>query len=297
MNKLLLTAALALALVPSAHGQAAASTPTPTPPASPLGDLKVSGDFDYESEYVYRGKKVTNSAFQPSVNGAETVYGGSLNEYIWTSQPIGRAGGGGGSGATAGPNENNEIDIGLYWQHSVPGVDALTGEIGWQQYWYPDLGGFNPPNGLASRTEEFHIGGIYDTTNLIPGKINLSPTLKYYHDVILDSNTITGAINYSWDLSDNVLKGLSLNPTFTLGYTDLGRSFGDVAGQNWKDSWSFWELDLELDYVLGNSTTAYIAGHYAGNNDGTTGGFNGGNPNAPGSDNDLWFGLGVKWNM
>jgi predicted porin len=289
MNKLLLTAALALALVPNAHGQAAASS-------GPLGDLKVSGDFDYESQYVFRGKKITNSAFQPSVDFSKTVADGTLKAYVWTSQPIGRAGNPSSTfpSTTVGPNQNNEIDIGAYWQHSIPGVDSLTGEVGYQMYWYPDLGGAP----VASRTHEFHVGAIYDTTNVL-NKINLSPTVYLYHDVILDSNTITGAISYSWDLSDSVTKGLSLNPTATIGWTGAHRSFGDVSGQNWGNSYSFWELDLELDYVLSSNTTVYVAGHYAGNNDGTRGGFGGvaSNPNAPGSQNQLWLGLGVKWNM
>jgi predicted porin len=290
MNKLLLTAALALALVPNAHGQAAASTPPP----SPFGDLKVSGDFDYESQYVFRGKKITNSAFQPSVDFTKTVSDGTLKAYVWTSQPIGRAGNPSSTfgSTTVGPNQNNEIDIGAYYDHSIPGVDSLTGELGYQMYWYPDLGGVN----AASRSHEFHIGAIYDTTSVL-NKINISPTVMLYHDVILDSNTITGAISYSWDLSDSVAKGLSLNPTFTLGWTGAHRVFGDITGPNWNNSYSFWELDLELDYALSSNTTLYVAGHYAGNDDGTTNGLGGGNPNAPGSQNQLWLGLGVKWNM
>jgi len=292
MNKLLLTAALALSLIPSAHGQAAASTP-----ASPFGDLKVSGDFDYESQYVFRGKKITNSAFQPSVNFAKTVMDGSLNAYLWTSQPIGRAGTG------AGPNQTNEIDIGAYWQHSVPGVDNLTGEVGVQMYWYPDVGGNAPaagPGGIVnplSRSYEFHVGAIYDTSSVL-NKVNLSPTVKWYHDVVLDSNTFTAGISYSWDLSDSVTKGLSLNPAFTLGWTGINRVFGDESGgPNWKNSYTFWELDLELDYVLSSNTTLYVAGHYAGNNDSSANGIAGSNPQFPGSDSSAWVGLGVKWNM
>ncbi|HVY69933.1 MAG TPA: hypothetical protein VHH73_08380, partial [Verrucomicrobiae bacterium] len=80
MNKTLLTALLALSLVGNAHGQAA---------AGPLDDLTVSGAFDYESQYVFRGKKITQSAFQPSVSFAKPVSDGTLNAFVWTSQPIG----------------------------------------------------------------------------------------------------------------------------------------------------------------------------------------------------------------
>jgi hypothetical protein len=285
MNKTLLTAALALSLASSVYGQAAAAS------SGPLSDLTVSGSMDYESQYIFRGKKVTNSAFQPSVNFAYPVQGGSLNVYMWTSQPIGRQ-------SNGTPGGNNEIDTGLYWQHAIPGVDNLTGEIGYQMYWYPN-GGDGSFAAAAQRTHEFHVGALYDTTSLTSYKVNLSPKVYLYHDVILDSTTLTGSIGYTWDLSDSVgLKGVTLNPGFTLGWTSIGRSFGDVGGQNWNNSFTFWQLDLELDYKLNTSTTFFLAGHYAGNNDGTAGGFGGGNPQAAGSsENQIWLGLGVRFNM
>ncbi len=275
MNKILLTAALALALVPSAHAQAAASS-------GPLGNLTVSGIMDYESQYVFRGKKVTNSAFQPSVNLAYPVSDGTLNAYLWTSQPIGNN--------TAGPTFTNEIDIGTFYDHAIPGVDNLTGEVGFQMYWYPDVVGL-------SRSYEFHIGAMYDTTSLSDSKINLNPTVMLYHDVILDSNTITGAIHYTFDLSDSVTKGLSITPTGTLGYTSIGRFGGDTGGPQWNNGFTYWQLDVEMDYVLNTSTTLYLGAHYVGNNDGSTNGFGGGNPQAPGTDSSLWLSLGVKFNM
>jgi len=299
MNKNLLTAALALSLVPSVYGQAAAAPATPAAAPAPLSDLTVSGAMDYESQYIFRGKKVTNSAFQPSVNFAYPVAGGSANAYVWTSQPLGRQG-------TNTPGGNNEIDIGGYWQDAIPGVDALTGEVGFQMYWYPNVGGQTVTiNGVTgtialSRSYEFHVGLLYDTTNVLPGKTNISPKIYWYHDVVLDSNTFTAAISYSWDLSDAVgLKGVSLNPALTVGWTGIGRTFGDQDsfGQNWRDSFDFWQLDLELDYKLNTSTTFFLAGHYAGNDDGDTGGIAGTSPQTVGSANSIWLGFGVRFNM
>ena len=75
----------------------------------PLSDLTVSGAMDYESQYIFRGKKVTNGAFQPSVQFGYPVYGGSIYVGAWTSQPLGHAGGG--KAAIPGPNQHNEIDL------------------------------------------------------------------------------------------------------------------------------------------------------------------------------------------
>jgi predicted porin len=277
MNKLLLTAAIALTLVPSVHAQAAASS-------GPLSDLTVSGTFDYESQYVFRGKKVTQSAFQPSVNASYPVAGGTANAYVWTSQPIGNN--------TAGPSSTNEIDIGTFWDHAIPGVDALTGEVGVQMYWYPDVAGV----GAVNRSYEFHVGAMYDTTSVL-NNYNINPTVMLYHDVVHDSTTLTGAVHYTFDLSDSVTKGLSLTPTFTLGYTSIGRFSGDNNVPQWNNGYTFWQLDVEADYKLNTSTTLYLAGHYAGNNDGSTNGYAGGNPQAPGTDASLWLSLGVKFNM
>lgn len=301
MNKTILTSVLALALVSSARAQSAAPAPS-----GPLSDLTVQGTMDYESQYVFRGKKVTNSAFQPSVNFSYPLAGGSVNGYVWTSQPIGHISN---PALNAGPNQTNEIDAGIAYTHVLSGIsDETTLEVGYQLYWYPDVGGntlgTTGATGL-SRSHEFHIGATYDTTKVLGG-YNLSPNVFYYHDVILDSNTFIGGVSYSWDLSDSIgLKGVSLNPSANLGYTQINRVFGDVNTDgfgNWSDGYLFYQINLELDYKFNPSTTAFLGVHYAGNNDGTTGGYGGldspfFDPQAPGTANNIWFGLGVKFNM
>jgi hypothetical protein len=289
MNKIILTAGLALALFTSVHAQT-------------LSALTVSGTMDYESEYVFRGKKVTDSAFQPSVNFSYPVAGGSVNAFVWTSQPIGQAGTGG-----AGPNQTNEIDAGIAYDHTLSGVsDDTTLEVGYQLYWYPDNGGLaTGGSGPPSRSHELHIGATYDTTKLI-GQ-NLSPAVFFYHDVILDSNTLQFGVAYSWDMSDTIgLKGVSLNPSANLGYTDINRNAGDQlqstggagSGGQWRNSYWYWQANLELDYKINTSTTFFAAIHYSGNSDGTTNGFLGGNPQAPSNgSNTIWAGGGVKFNM
>jgi hypothetical protein len=288
MNKTILTAALALSLVASAHAQ--------------LSALTVSGTMDYESQYIFRGKKVTNSAFQPSVNFSYPVANGSINAFVWTSQPIGRAANGPSGVNGVGPNENNEIDAGIAYDHPLSGwSDDTTLEVGYQLYWYPNFGGnTNTGAGLVSRSHEFHVGATYDSTKLIG--YNLSPSLFFYHDVILDSNTLQGGLAYSWDLSDMVgLKGVSLNPSAQLGWTSVHRNGGDQSstGAEWNNSYIYWQANLELDYKINTSTTFFLGVHYAGNDDGNSGdGFSGtGSPQAPGSDSSFWGGAGVKFNM
>jgi hypothetical protein len=282
MNKIILTAGLALSLITSVHAQN-------------LSALTVSGTMDYESEYVFRGKKVTASAFQPSVNFSYPAAGGSINAFVWTSQPLGT------NNPVAGAQSpTNEIDAGIAYDHALTGwSDDTTLEVGYQLYWYPNDGGtVNGGAGPVSRSHEFHLGATYDTTKLIG--FNLSPALFLYHDVILDSNTLQAGLAYSWDMSDLIsVKGVSLNPSANIGYTDVGREGGDQSGgPEWKDSFWYWQANLELDYKINTSTTFFAAVHYAGNSDGTTNGIGGGDPQAPSSgSNQLWVGAGVKFNM
>jgi len=286
MNKIILTAGLALSLITSVHAQN-------------LSALTVSGTMDYESEYVFRGKKVTTSAFQPSVNFSYPAYNGSINAFVWTSQPLGTNQPG--TIGSAGQSPTNEIDAGIAYDHALSGwSDDTTLEIGYQVYWYPNnAGDATNGSGPPSRTHEFHIGATYDTTKLIG--TNLSPSVFYYHDVILDSNTLQFGVAYSYDLSDALgVKGVSINPSANLGWTGIGRSAGDQiqgTGPQWKDSFWYWQVNAELDYKINTSTTFFAAAHYAGNSDGTTAGFGGGNPQSPGTANSFWAGLGVKFNM
>jgi hypothetical protein len=300
MNKTILIAALSLSLLPSVHAQTAASSGV-------LSNLSVNGTMDLETQYIFRGKKVTNAAFQPSVNiNYGNIAGGSATAYAWTSQPIGRA------GAGPGPNENNEIDLGIKYDNSLPGVSNTGYELGFQMYWYPNFSGVA---GWLSRNYELHVGLNYDTTDLLNsaglGKYNIQPSLTYFHDVILDSNTLQAQLaSYTFDLSDTVgLKGVTLTPTATLGWTAFHRTFGDqlpAGTPSWANSFYYYELDLELDYKPNNTgtTTFFLGGHYAGNSDGTTGagGFTpAGNPQntgtAGGSQDNLWFGFGIKFNQ
>ncbi|MGA2052819.1 MAG: von Willebrand factor type A domain-containing protein [Opitutales bacterium] len=65
-----------------------------SPPSSPLSNVTVQATLDYESQYTFRGKKVTNQsgspdAFQPSAQLGYPAYGGSIYAGIWSSDPLG----------------------------------------------------------------------------------------------------------------------------------------------------------------------------------------------------------------
>jgi hypothetical protein len=297
-HKLMLAMLLATTpLVSSVRAQ------TPAP-AVGINNLTVTAALDYESQYVFRGKKVTDSAFQPNADLAYKVSDalGSVHAYVWTSQPIGRA------GNSAGPNQTNEIDSGVYWDYPTDALGLKNGtiETGYQYYWYPDNGG-NPDSlkggvltNTLSRSQEVHVAFEYDATDTMGANANINPQVWYYHDFILDSNTLVFAISHTFSMDDWIqVKGFSLKPSANFGWTGVHRVLGDQSpGGNWRDSYAFWGVNLEVDYKLSAWCTAFIRVEYSGNNDGTTHGIGATNPQAPaGGTNDIWGGLGLSFGM
>jgi hypothetical protein len=295
MNKTILTVALAVALFTKANAQnttATAPAAAAPAPSGPLSDLAISGAMDYESQYVFRGKKIANSSFQPNVNLAYPVYGGSLNAYVWTNQPIAPRGG------TPPTQTADEIDLGTYYTYPLTFISKdATIDVGYQYYWYPEASGTN--NNL-DRSQEVHIGLQWDTTSLLGG-YNINPQVYYYHDFVLDGNVLQFSLAYTWDLSDIVgLKDLTLNPSMNIGWDAQNRTRGDQlipGAQNWSNSYIYWTGSLELDYKVNSVATLFLGVRYSGNNDGNAGGPGGINPQLGGSDENIWVGLGVKFGM
>jgi hypothetical protein len=313
MKKSILIGVLAASLIPSVRAQTAPAPATPaapattTAPAAPdapvvgIAALTVTGALDYESEYVFRGKKITGEAFQPNFDMGYKISdaAGSAHVYWWTSQPIGRAGNG---PTNAGPNQNNEIDLGGYYDYPTDAIGLASGtlEAGYQYYWYPNWGG---TAGHLSRNQEVHIALQYDGTDTMK-QFNVNPQLYYYHDFILDSNTLVFSISQSYAMDDWIhVAGFTLKPSANIGWTGLHRALGDqipVNTPNWRDSYVFWGLNLELDYKLSAWCTAFARLEYSGNNDGTTGAgalTANGNPQSPGTANSIWAGFGLSFGM
>ncbi len=313
-KKILLTALLSL-LWAGAHAQTATNTTTTTTTTNTtttttstatdiMSKLTVAGTMDYETQYIFRGKKVTNGAFQPSVQFGYPVYGGSVYAGLWTNQPAGRA------GTVAGPNQHGEID--LYGGYTYPLdflVKTLSVDVGYMYYWYPDVGGINS---AASQNQEVHIGFTYDTTSAIG--FNLSPSFFYYHDFILDQNDFELGISYTYDLSGMTgLKGLSVVPAATVGWLGGNHELGaqvdwpaHVPGgptQNWRNAYTYYLFKVDLNYKITDWATAFIGFRYSGNNDGTgqippwTAGPATPTAQSPGTANSIWGGAGVKFSL
>ncbi len=293
MNKSVLALTLACALTVSARAQ------------SPLGDLSGSGQVAYESQYVFRGKKLANSSIQPKGEIGLQV-GADGNAYVggWSNEPLSRR------RNVGGPDQTNEIDIFGGFIYSVPTMPVKV-DVGDIYYWYPESGNTQiyglPGSSRVTRTDEAYIGFTYDTSNTMKSVlqgVNLNPSVYYYHDLMLDSNVVEVSVTTLWDLSSAIgVTGLSLTPTVVGGWYEANRSFGDqfntnIIGNphgNWRNGYLYWKAGFELDYKIGDNCYLFGEANYEGNNDGKIGGYAGTNPQLGGTPNSVWFGAGLKF--
>ena len=298
LNKSLLALAVTASFASSARAQN----------STPLGQLTGTGVVAYESQYVYRGKKIANSSIQPTAEiGLTPSSAPNLNIYVgaWSNQPVGRRSG---VGLTpAGPNQSDEIDIWGGIHYDLPSSsDALKFSVdaGDIYYWYPESGGSTAPSSYGihvSYTDEVY-GGLTWHTPVVLGN-SFNPSVYFYHDFMLSSDTVEVSISTTIDLSRLLgPTGFSLKPTVVGGWTTANKALGDqlpAGAANWHNGYKYWKAGIELDYNL--SPLSYLFGEldYAGNDDGKTGApvaaIPSGNPQLGGTPNSVWFGAGLKF--
>jgi len=293
LNKTLLALALAGSLAANARAQM----------TTPMGNLTGTGTVAYESQYVFRGKKIANSSIQPRGELGLTPSGApNLNIYLgaWSNQPVSRR--------TGVAFQNNEIDVygGMYY--NLPSSDnssTYSLDVGDWYYWYPEAGGASLPTKFGShvsRSNEVYGGMIWNVkAPWLNTNAPLTSSVYYYHDFILASDTVEVMLKTTWDLAGLLgMNGFSIQPHIMAGWTAASKAWGDQlpAGvANWHNGYKYWKAGFELDYQLG--TNSYLFGNldYAGNDDGKVGApaLIGGNPQLGGTPNSVWFGAGLKF--
>ncbi|GAB1490224.1 TorF family putative porin [Opitutaceae bacterium] len=161
---------------------------------APASSYTITVDFPYTSEYVFRGTKLADDSFQPSVEIAkDNWYAG-----VWTNQPITN-------------NTDNEVDF--YVGMGLPLNDTWKVDTGATLYWYPEL---NKSTGRDSTTFEGYVG----VTGTVSG---FTPSFYTYYDFTLETWAFQGSVGYSIPLADK----LSLDLTGTVGLVepDLGGNY------------------------------------------------------------------------
>ncbi len=212
-------------------------------PAAPKLDYSVTTSFSYTTEYVFRGIKNTSDAFQPSVE----VDSNNFDLGVWTSQPI--------TG-----DQQNEIDIYGGYKYAV--TKELSLQAVATYYWYPEFSRTRA-NAIDGARETFEPG--VGATYTIAG---FSPSVFYYHDFMLRSDTEQAALGYALPLADI---GTELDFSVYAGTSSASDLTPDYPGPHVRESYNYYGADVSLPYKLAASTTLTLGGHYAGNADAMVG--------------------------
>jgi uncharacterized protein (TIGR02001 family) len=202
--------------------------------AAPKPAYTVTTDFTYASEYVFRGQKQSNSAFQASAEvGYTNFYAG-----VWTNQPL--------------RNEANEVD--LYLGYSFPLQNDWKIDAGVTSYNYAEGTTLAGKSGLS--TYETYLG-------LTGGSISgFTPSVYGYYDWKLDNYTLQASVGYSLPVKQI---GTSLDFAVTYGYSaNTGRYFTNKAPG------SYWGAGVTVPYKLAPNATLTGGLQYAGNDEDTT---------------------------
>jgi uncharacterized protein (TIGR02001 family) len=210
--------------------------------STPKLDYSITSNFAFTSEYVFRGLKVTDQAFEPSLE----VDSNNFDLGIWTSQPIIR-------------NEQNEIDIYGGYKYAVNkdlSVQAVA-----TYYLYPEFNRTSPTNIDGARNSfEPGVGVTYTIAGF-------SPSAFYYYDVVLKQQTGLGSLGYALPLAS---LGTELDLTGYVG-TVSAREATPSLKKNVHQSYNYTGADLSLPYKLASNTTLTLAAHYANNFNGPLG--------------------------
>lgn len=151
-------------------------------PAAPASSYSVTADFPYVSSYVFRGVKITDDAFQPSLK----LTAGSAYAGIWTSQPI-------------DGDFDNEIDF--YGGYNFALANGWGIDLGATLYYYPQV---KKGSGIHDATIEPYVG----LTGTVSG-VGLGAYV--YRDFTLDVTTVQGNVSYSIPVNDIVSINLAAN--------------------------------------------------------------------------------------
>jgi uncharacterized protein (TIGR02001 family) len=201
----------------------------------------VTSDFSYTSEYVFRGIKNSNAAFQGSVEvGQDDVRVG-----LWTSQPIDSKGG----------NYLNEVDF--YAGYKLKLSRDLTADFVATYYYYPEA---TQANDATHHSYELGVGGTYDLGGASPALAGVSTSLYYYYDLRLRQQTLQASLGYSLALKDF---GTSLDFSAFAGTAKANNLKPDYNDRKTGESYNYYGIGLNIPYKLAENAQVHAGVSYA----------------------------------
>jgi uncharacterized protein (TIGR02001 family) len=197
----------------------------------------VTTDFTYTSEYVFRGIKNSNAAFQGSIEiGQDDARLG-----VWTSQPFN-------SKQDVDRKYTNEIDV--YAGYKLKLSRDLTADFVGTYYYYPEATG-----GSTHHSYELGVGGIYNLGGMSPAFKGVSTSLYYYYDFRLKAQTVQASLGYSLALTD---WGTSIDFKVFAGQVTSHDYTPDVDDSSTRESWSYYGIGVNIPYKLAENAQVHV---------------------------------------
>ena len=238
--------------------------------AQSIDDLTISGSFDFESEYVFRGQDIADSSFQPSVELGYSIWGGDSYLGVWSSTEV----------SNADSTARNEVDFYIGYAATLEDYYPelpLVADFGFTYYYYPD--GDN-----VDRSREIYFG-------LAASGVILEPALYYYYDFDLEQSLVELSVGHSFGLVDY----LDVNASLELGaYAGVVSADDLNAGQGASErenGYTYAGITADVVYVLSDTSSASVGARWAVNNDGSSTFAN----EARGREHSLWFGTTLNF--
>lgn len=214
--------------------------------------LSMSADLTWTSEYVFRGFRLANGSFQPSLEV------GYANAYVgaWANQALDDA-------------DTDEIDLYAGYKFVVEGDWSV--DLGVTRYTY-DVP--NDPQPAAPAPAISSRKGSADTTEAYIGLTGgnfagFTPSVYVYHDFDLETYTYQASVGYSIPLST---LGTSLDWSASLGYvTNVGQDFIFANGFSGKTSFRdfyYYSVGVNVPYKLAENATLTGGVNYAASESG-----------------------------
>lgn len=225
MKKLLLLTALAGVFTSGLRADEAATK----------SSYSVTTDFVYASNYIFRGLKQTDSAFQPAV----TFTMDTLSLGVWTSQAV--------ANQSQGFAQGNEVDV---WGSYGIAVGKATVAVGGTAYLYPSA------RASLGEDDNTYEGSIGISAPLGP----VSGSATWFHDFVLDANTLQFGLTYGVPLPDE--RG-SLDFAASYGINDLDDGNGNLPGKG-GPNYRYYAFGATLSYKLTTAATLKLSANYSG---------------------------------
>ncbi|MDR0902945.1 MAG: TorF family putative porin [Opitutaceae bacterium] len=198
---------------------------------TPSSSYKVSADFTYASDFVFRGIKQAGDSFQPSIEvTVDDFYVG-----LWTNQPIKN-------------REYNEIDIYAGYKQSI--TDVLQLDVIATYYYYPEA-----ETQMTGKSYEVGAGVTYNYRGI-------SASVYGYYDFRLEATTFQASAGYSFPIEP---LGLSLDFSMYIGTVSARDAAPDALATGQHEAYNYYGADLTLPYHIRDNAIIHAGLHYASN--------------------------------